>query len=135
MHGLALSLFSQVYYKEAVGAIIVFDITRLSTFEAVQMWKSGMDSKVLLPNGQPLPAVLLANKVSYRPYLINVGLRSSDRSELCPIKNQLLKLLHMRNKTFDPSMQFCLIISMTHVYIASMCASSSVDQGSCVQKR
>ena len=54
---------SQVYYKEAVGAFVVFDVTRLSTFEAVQMWKADLDNKVLLANGKPIPAVLLANKV------------------------------------------------------------------------
>jgi Ras-related protein Rab-32 len=53
---------TRVYYKEAVGAFVVFDVTRLSTFEAVQMWKSDLDNKVLLPNGKPIPAVLLANK-------------------------------------------------------------------------
>lgn len=58
---------SQVYYKEAVGAFVVFDVTRLSTFEAVQMWKADLDNKVLLPNGKPIPAVLLANKVSPSP--------------------------------------------------------------------
>ena len=57
-------MFIQVYYKEAVGAFVVFDVTRLSTFEAVQMWKADLDNKVLLPNGKPIPAVLLANKVS-----------------------------------------------------------------------
>ena len=56
-------VFIQVYYKEAVGAFVVFDVTRLSTFEAVQMWKADLDNKVLLPNGKPIPAVLLANKV------------------------------------------------------------------------
>ena len=44
----------------------MFDVTRLSTFEAVQMWKADLDNKVLLPNGKPIPAVLLANKVSER---------------------------------------------------------------------
>ena len=58
--------FIQVYYKEAVGAFVVFDVTRLSTFEAVQMWKADLDNKVLLPNGKPIPAVLLANKVGER---------------------------------------------------------------------
>ena len=28
-----------MYYKEAVGAMIVFDVTRVSTFEAVAKWK------------------------------------------------------------------------------------------------
>ena len=59
-----MAVFIQVYYKEAVGAFVVFDVTRLSTFEAVQMWKADLDNKVLLPNGKPIPAVLLANKVS-----------------------------------------------------------------------
>ena len=60
----------QVYYKEAVGAFVVFDVTRLSTFEAVQMWKADLDNKVLLPNGKPIPAVLLANKVFTVPAII-----------------------------------------------------------------
>ncbi len=37
---------TRVYYKEAVGAVIVFDVTRVSTFEAVQKWKQDIDSKV-----------------------------------------------------------------------------------------
>ena len=45
----------------------MFDVTRLSTFEAVQMWKQDLDNKVLLPNGKPIPAVLLANKVCFVP--------------------------------------------------------------------
>ena len=55
--------YTQVYYKEAVGAFVVFDVTRASTFEAVQKWKNDLDSKVSLPNGAPVPVVLLANKV------------------------------------------------------------------------
>ncbi|XP_053147249.1 ras-related protein Rab-32 [Hemicordylus capensis] len=53
---------TRVYYKEAVGALVVFDVTRGSTFEAVSKWKHDLDNKVLLPNGSPIPAVLLANK-------------------------------------------------------------------------
>ncbi|XP_078261654.1 ras-related protein Rab-32-like [Rhinoraja longicauda] len=53
---------TRIYYKEAVGAIIVFDISRCSTFEAVLKWKSDLDKNVKLPNGKPIPAVLLANK-------------------------------------------------------------------------
>ena len=54
---------TRVYYKEAVGAFIVFDVTRVSTFEAVAKWKHDLDSKVQLPNGSSIPVVLLANKV------------------------------------------------------------------------
>ena len=54
---------TRVYYKEAVGAFIVFDVTRASTFEAVQKWKNDLDAKVTLSDGSPIPCVLLANKV------------------------------------------------------------------------
>lgn len=53
---------TRVYYKEAVGAFIVFDVTRLNTFESVVNWKSDLDSKVQLPDGSQIPCVLLANK-------------------------------------------------------------------------
>lgn len=53
---------TRVYYREAVGALIVFDVTRASTFDAVQKWKDDLDIKVTLSNGKPVPAVLLANK-------------------------------------------------------------------------
>jgi len=51
-----------VYYKEAVGALVVFDVTRVTTFEAVTKWKNDIDAKVMLPDGSPIPVVLLANK-------------------------------------------------------------------------
>jgi len=53
---------TRVYYKEAVGAFVVFDVTRGATLEAVPKWKADLDSKVVLPDGRPIPAVLLANK-------------------------------------------------------------------------
>ena len=37
---------TRVYYKEALGAIIVFDVTRVASFEAVQKWKADIDTKV-----------------------------------------------------------------------------------------
>ena len=58
------SIFNQIYFKGAVGAILVFDVIRLSTLENAKFWKSDLDSEVVLSNGQLLPAVLLANKVS-----------------------------------------------------------------------
>jgi len=53
---------TRVYYKEAVGAFVVFDVTRSATLEAVQKWKADLDAKVVLPDGRPIPTVLLANK-------------------------------------------------------------------------
>ena len=50
-----------MYYKEAVGAIIVYDANRNPTFEAVKKWKKDIDEKVTLKE-QPIPCILLANK-------------------------------------------------------------------------
>jgi len=53
---------TRVYYKDAVGAFLVFDVTRSDSFHAVEKWKVDLDSKVLLPDGRPIPCVLLGNK-------------------------------------------------------------------------
>lgn len=50
---------TRVYYKEAVGAFVVFDVTRAETFSAVEKWKNDLDTKVLLPDGRPIPCVLV----------------------------------------------------------------------------
>jgi len=55
---------TRVYYKEAVGAIVVFDVTRIATFEAASKWKSDIDSKVTVGvEEKPIPVILLANKI------------------------------------------------------------------------
>ncbi|XP_026758998.1 ras-related protein Rab-32 isoform X3 [Galleria mellonella] len=53
---------TRVYYKEAVGAFIVFDVSRAATFDAVVKWKNDLDTKVQLPDGSSIPCILLANK-------------------------------------------------------------------------
>ncbi|KAG2237114.1 hypothetical protein INT48_004616 [Thamnidium elegans] len=56
---------TRVYYKEALGAIVVYDITRPQTFEGVTKWKKDIDTKVALPDawgGGQIPVILLANK-------------------------------------------------------------------------
>ena len=48
-----------------MGAFIVFDVLRESTFDAVLKWKNDLDAKVQLPDCSNIPCVLLANKVQY----------------------------------------------------------------------
>lgn len=55
---------TRVYYKEAVGAFLVFDVNKMSTFNAVLKWKHDLDTKVCLADGNPIPCLLLANMVS-----------------------------------------------------------------------
>jgi Ras-related protein Rab-32 len=47
----------RVYYKDAFGAVLVFDLSREETFTNVLKWKREIDSKVTLPNGKPAVAL------------------------------------------------------------------------------
>lgn len=76
---------TRVYYKEAVGAFIVFDVTRSATLDAVVKWKQDLDSKVQLPDGSPIPCVLLANKCDQQKEgLVNTP---GKMDEYCEEKN------------------------------------------------
>jgi len=67
-------IMTHVYYKEATGACIVYDVSSTKSFQAVERWKNDVDSKVKLPNGDTVPCILLANKCDLN--------HSLDRNEL-----------------------------------------------------
>lgn len=52
----------RVYYQKTDGVFIVYDLLNQETFDNVLAWKREIDSKVRLPNGDPVPIVLLGNK-------------------------------------------------------------------------
>ena len=54
---------TRVYYKDAKGCIIMFDLTNRNSFLSVARWKNDLDSKVQLSDGSRVPCLLLANKV------------------------------------------------------------------------
>lgn len=62
---------TRVYYKYAIAAVIVFDLSRPATFEAVLKWRDDVNSKVVLANGEPIPALLLANKCDLPGVTVN----------------------------------------------------------------
>lgn len=53
---------TRVYYKDAQGCIIMFDLTNRSSFLNTLKWKKDVDSKCTLDDGSPIPCMLLANK-------------------------------------------------------------------------
>ena len=54
---------ARIYYRDAVGAIVVFDMFNKNSFESAKKCKADIDSKVFLPNGEMIPVVLVGNKV------------------------------------------------------------------------
>ena len=76
---------TRVYYKEAVGAFVVFDVTRSSTFEAVKKWKADIDAKVMIPGttDQPIPVVLLANKIDLVNAAEGWGKSKAEMEQFC----------------------------------------------------
>ncbi|EAY19408.1 Ras family protein [Trichomonas vaginalis G3] len=54
---------TRVYYQEAVAAWVVFDVTRLQSLEMVKEWKKDIESKVFTSTDQPIPCLLLGNKI------------------------------------------------------------------------
>jgi len=56
------SYMTRVYYKDAHGCIIMFDLTNRATFLNVVKWKRDFDSKCVLADGSTVPCLLLGNK-------------------------------------------------------------------------
>ena len=54
---------TRTYFRGASGCVVMFDVTNRNTFEHTRDWKADLDSKVVLPNGEPIPCILMANKV------------------------------------------------------------------------
>ena len=54
---------TRIYYKDAIGAFLVFDVTRPNTFDNITKWKKDIDSKIQLNGSKPIPIVLLGNKI------------------------------------------------------------------------
>ncbi|KAK7101746.1 ras-related protein Rab-7L1-like [Littorina saxatilis] len=53
---------TRAYYRDADGCLLLFDVTNLASFRRAATWKEDLDSKCRLPDGAPVPCLLLANK-------------------------------------------------------------------------
>lgn len=54
---------TRVYYKDAHSCIIMFDLSNRNSFHNTLKWKQDVDAKCSLPDGSPIPCMLLGNKV------------------------------------------------------------------------
>ncbi|XP_019122605.2 ras-related protein Rab-7L1 [Larimichthys crocea] len=53
---------TRIYYKGALGCVVMFDVTSSASFLSCRRWKQDLDNKAMLPNGDSIPCILLANK-------------------------------------------------------------------------
>lgn len=53
---------TRIYYRGTLGCVLMFDVTNSSSFLRCLQWKLDLDSKAMLPDGAPVPCILLANK-------------------------------------------------------------------------
>lgn len=99
---------SRVYYKGAMGVLVVFDGTKRSTLEAASEWKRDLDGKVRLDGGRPLPSVLLANKCDLK------GRDRGDASWLNTFceENSFSGCFETSAKVCSPSIVFSFIFNL-----------------------
>lgn len=54
---------SSSLYEGSVGAFVIFDFTRIDTFNKIEMWKKDIDEKVHVSENRPIPCILIGNKI------------------------------------------------------------------------
>jgi small GTP-binding protein len=54
---------SRIFYTHAVAAVICYDLFDKASLMSAAKWKKDIDSKVFLPSNEPIPVLLLGNKV------------------------------------------------------------------------
>jgi small GTP-binding protein len=64
---LRFSDLTRMYYAGSVGALVVFDVTKPETLDAAAVWKSDMDGKVVGGCDEPIPVLLIGNKIDLVP--------------------------------------------------------------------
>ena len=58
-----------VYFRDAIGAVIVFDVARHTTLQSVEIWKKEIDERMrdYYNTFEPFPTILIANKIDLKP--------------------------------------------------------------------
>jgi small GTP-binding protein len=71
---------TEVYYKDAEIALVLFDISRELTFGSCLKWKADIDSKIKLSNGEKIPCILVACKSDLEP---EVSIEKDSMNQYC----------------------------------------------------
>eukprot|EP00762_Andalucia_godoyi_P002512 ANDGO_02716.mRNA.1 Ras-related protein Rab-32A len=72
---------TRVFYRDAVGAFVMHDLSKRDTLDASARWKNDVDAKVMFAaDGRPIPCVLVGTK-SDLPSL--VGYSQADLDAWC----------------------------------------------------
>jgi small GTP-binding protein len=62
-----LNDLTRMYYLGSVGALVVFDVTKPETLERAVAWKKGIDDRVVTASSEPIPVLLVGNKIDLAP--------------------------------------------------------------------
>ncbi|XP_040579576.2 LOW QUALITY PROTEIN: uncharacterized protein [Lepeophtheirus salmonis] len=63
---------TRVYYRDARGCIIMFDLSNRNSFLNASRWKKDLDKKCVRPDGNVVPCLLLANKCDLRDRKVSI---------------------------------------------------------------
>lgn len=69
---------TQIYYRGALGIFVLFDVTRISTYEGVKKWVVDLDNK-LPKNDGSIPKILIASKMDLSDNII----KEKDLDQFC----------------------------------------------------
>lgn len=104
---------TRVFYKNAYGALVLFDVSHERSLEAVSKWKADIDRKVFLEDDRPIPCVLCANKCD----LYNTTFKSRPEMQRKCEEDGFIKWFETSSKTYinlEASL-FCLLDRMLQV--------------------
>ncbi|XP_078455036.1 ras-related protein Rab-7L1-like isoform X1 [Lampetra planeri] len=86
------------FYRGASGCVVIYDLTSRHSFDRALLWKESIDAHASLPDGSPVPCLLLANKVTARTPPPRLGsplcrrTRSSRNERLPSLRTQSLPI-------------------------------------------
>ncbi|EMP30828.1 Nuclear ubiquitous casein and cyclin-dependent kinases substrate [Chelonia mydas] len=112
---------TRLYYREASACVIMFDVTNFSSFGNSWRWKQDLDSKLTLPDGSPVPCLLLANKCDLSPWAVT-------REEIDRFRTETSV---KENKNINESMRFYEKVLDSHSWTPKLSALIMAMAGKC----